>query len=82
MKKEKTKEKIVPGENIVFSLPKIPKILDNEDHEIKQETKKQKYDWINGETDLTRVKDEIDVGEISKEIDFYFGGENYNFFLM
>lgn len=63
-------------------MPKIPKILDNEDHEIKQETKKQKYDWINGETDLTRVKDEIDVGEISKEIDFYFGGENYNFFLM
>ena len=67
---------------LFFSLPKIPTILDNEDHEIKQETKKQKYDGINGETGFTRVKDEIGVGEISKEIEFYFGGKNYNFFLM
>ena len=69
--KEKLKEEIVPDENIISSLPKIPTILDNEDFEIKQELRKQK-DEINEEIDLTRLKDEID---------FYFGRENDNFFL-
>ena len=36
IEKEKPKEGVVPDENIIFSLPKIPKILDNEDFEIKQ----------------------------------------------
>ena len=70
--KEKLKEEIVPDENIISSLPKIPTILDNEDFEIKQELRKQK-DEINEEIDLTRLKDEID---------FYFGRENDNFFFM
>ena len=34
---EKTKEEIVPDDNIIFSLPKIPTIYDNEHFEIKQE---------------------------------------------
>ena len=38
-KKKKTKEEIVPDENIMFSLPKIPTILDSEDFKIKQEIK-------------------------------------------
>ena len=79
--KEKLKEEIVPDENIISSLPKIPTILDNEDFEIKQELRKQK-DEINEEIDLTRLKDEIDAGEILKESDFYFGRENDNFFFM
>ena len=29
-----------------------------------------------------RLKDEIDIRKIPREIEFYFGGENYNFFLM
>ena len=37
-------------------MPKIPKILDNENFEIKQEIKKQKDDEINEEIDLTRLK--------------------------
>ena len=41
IEKEKPKEEIVPDENIIFSLPKIPTILDNEDFEIKQEIKKR-----------------------------------------
>ena len=79
--KEKPKEEIVPDENIIFSLQKIPAILDNEDFEIKQEIKKQKDDEINEEIDLTRLKDEINAGEILKEIEFYFAGKNCNFFL-
>ena len=55
IEKEKPKEKIVPDENI-FSVPKIPKILDNENFEIKQEIKKQKDDKINEEIDFTRLK--------------------------
>ena len=42
IEKEKPKEKIIPDENIIVSLPKIPTILDNEDFEIKQEIKKTK----------------------------------------
>ena len=82
IEKGKPKEEIFPNENIIFSLPKIPTILDNEDFEIKQEIKKQKDDEINGEIDLAKLKDEIDAGEIPKEIEFYFSGKNYNFFLM
>ena len=37
---------------------------------------------MNNEVDLTRLKDEIDSGDIPKEIEFYFGGPNQNFFLM
>ena len=61
-------------------MPKISTILDNEDFEIKQEKKKKKDEVINEEINLTRLKDGIDAGEILKEIKFYFGGENYNFF--
>ena len=35
---------------------------------------------MNEEIDLTRLKDEIDAGEIPQETEFYFGGKNYNFF--
>ena len=82
IEKEKPKEEIVSDESIIFSLPIIPTTLDNEDFEIKQGIKKQKDDEINEELDLTRLKDEIGDGEIPKEIEFYFGGKNCNFFLM
>ena len=71
----------MPEDDIVFALPKIPKILDNEDFEQKQEIKKQQDDEINDEIDLNRLKNEINAGEIPREIEFYFGGQNYNFFL-
>ena len=35
IEKEKPKGEIVPDENIVFTLPKAPKILDDEDFETK-----------------------------------------------
>ena len=79
IEKKKSKEEIVPDENIISSLPKIPTILDNEDFEIKLEIRKQK-DEINEEIDLTSLKDEIDAGEIPKESDFYLGRESDNFF--
>ena len=82
IEKENPKEEIVHDQNIIFSLPKIPTILDNEDFEIKQEIKKQKDDETIEETDLIRLKYEIGTGEIPKEIEFYSGRENYNFFLM
>ena len=66
----------------ILTLPKAPTILDDEDFETKQKIKKQKDDEIQQEIDLTRLKDEIDPGEIPREIEFYFGGENDNFFLM
>ena len=81
IEKEKPKEETVPDENIIFSLPKTPTILDYEDFEIKQ-IKTQKDNQINEEIDLTKFKDEIDAGEISKELEFYFGRKNYKFFLM
>ena len=67
-------ENLMPEDDIVFALPKIPKILDNEDFEQKQEIKKQQDDEINDEIDLNRLKDEINAGEIPREIEFYFGG--------
>ena len=82
MKKKNPKEEIAPDENIIFSLPKIPTILDNEEFEIKREIKKQKDNEINEEIDLTRIKDGVDAGEILPKIEFYFGGENYNFSLV
>ena len=35
---------------------------------------------MNDEIDLRRLKDEIDSGEIPKEMEFYFGGPNQKFF--
>ena len=70
----------MPKEDI-FHLPKIPTILDNEDFEQKQKIKKQQDDEIKKEIDLTRLKDELDAGQVLKEIEFYFGGQNCNFFM-
>ena len=42
IEKEKQKEEIFPDENITFTLPKAPIILDDEDFQIKQEIKKTK----------------------------------------
>ena len=42
IEKEKPKEEIVPDENINFTLPKTPTILNDEDFETKQEMKKTK----------------------------------------
>ena len=80
IEKEKPKEEIVPDGNIIFSLPKIPTILDNEDFEIKQEIKNQKGGEINKEIDLTRPKDEIDTGKIPPKLDFTLEGKITTFF--
>ena len=42
IEKEKPKEEIGPDENIIFTLPKAPTFLDDEDFRIKQEIKKTK----------------------------------------
>ena len=42
IEKEEPKEEIVPDENIIFTVPKAPTILDVEDFETKQEIKKTK----------------------------------------
>ena len=82
LEKKNPKEEIAHDQNIIFSLPKTQTVLDNEDFEIKQEIKKQKDDETVEEIDLIRLKYEIGMGEIPKEIEFYSGRENYNFFLM
>ena len=74
MEKEKPKENLVPENGIVFTLPKIPEILNNGDFEQKQEIKKQQDDEINDGIDLNRLKDQIDPGKIPEEIEFCFGG--------
>ena len=71
---------MVPNEDIVFTLHKLPTIVDNDNFGQKQEIKKQEDKAINDEIDLTRLKNEIDSGEIPKEIEFNFGGPNQNFF--
>ena len=44
--------------------------------------KKNKTNEIQQEIDLIRLKGQIDAGEITRENEFYFGGENNNLFLM
>ena len=40
IEKKNPKENLVPEDDIVFALPKIPELLDNEDFEQKREIKK------------------------------------------
>ena len=42
IKIKKSNENLAPENDIVFSLPKIPRILDSEDFEQKQEIKKNR----------------------------------------
>ena len=79
IEKEKPKQNLVPDGDIIFTLAKLPIILDNDDFEWKQEMKKQDKE-INDEIDLTRLNYEIDSREIPKEIEFYFGGPSPIFF--
>ena len=81
IEKKKPKKNPVAEGDIVFALPKIPEILGNKDFEQKQKMKKQQDDEINNEIDLNRLKDEIVACKISREIEFYSGSQNYNFFL-
>ena len=62
IEKEKPKQNLVLDGDIIFTLAKLPIILDNDDFEWKQEMKKQQDKEINDEIDLTRLKYEIDSG--------------------
>ena len=81
IEKEKPKENLVLDEDIVFVLPKIPTILDNNDFETKREIKEQEDKEINDEIGLQRLRDEVNSGHIPSELEFYFGGPNRNFYL-
>ena len=59
IEKEKPKKETL---SLIFTLPKAPTILDDKDFETKHEIKKQKDDKIQQKINLTRLKDEIDVG--------------------
>ena len=81
IEKQKPKENLVPDEDIVFMLSKIPTILDNDDFETKKEIKEQEDKEIN-EIDLQRLRDKINSGHTPSELELYFGGPNRNFFLI
>ena len=51
IEKEKPKENLVPKEDIIFHLPKIPKNLGSEDFEQKQKIIKKQDDKIKEEND-------------------------------
>ena len=52
IEKGKPKKNLVRDEDIVFTLPKIPTIQDNNDFETKKEIKQQEDKKINDEIDL------------------------------
>ena len=72
----------MPDNDIFFSSPKLPTILNKEDFEKKkqQEIKKQQDKERNDEIDVQMLHDEINSGEIPKETEFYFGCPNQNYF--
>ena len=70
IEKGKPKQNLVLDEHTVFTLPKLLRIRDNDDFEQKQEIKKQQDKEVNDEIHLTRLKDEIDSGEILKKLNF------------
>ena len=73
----------MPDYDTISSLPKLTTIMDNKDvGKKRQEIKKQQDGEINDETDLQRLNDEINSGEIPKEIEFCFEEPNQNFSLM
>ena len=80
IEKEKPKEKIVPDEDISFTLSKISTILDDQIFRKEQEKKREEQEQIKSGIDLQKLKDELDVGEVPKELEFYFGGLNKIFF--
>ena len=73
-------------DDVVFTLPKLQTILENDESEQRQEIKKQQDKGLNDEIDFKRLKDQIDSGEkitdieLLKDIEFYFGGPSPNFF--
>ena len=76
IEKEKPKEEIVPDEDISFTLPKVSTTLDGWICGKEQEKKREEEERIKSEIDLQKLKDECDVGEVPKELEFYFGGSN------
>ena len=69
----------MPDNDIFFSSPKLPTILNKEDFE-KKNNKKLKSNKTNDEIDVQMLHDEINSGEIPKETEFYFGCPNQNYF--
>ena len=46
----------------------------------KNKIKREKEKQIKSEIDLQKLKDELDMGEVTKELEFYFGSLNKFFF--
>ena len=80
IEKEKPKEEIVPDEDISFALPNVSTISDGQIFEKEQEKKREEEEQIKSEIDLQKLKDECDMGEVPKELEFYFGGSNKKIF--
>ena len=68
--------------DISFTPQKIPTILDDRIFEKEQEKKREREEdkQIKSETDLQKLKDELDACEVPKEFEFYFGVLNKKFF--
>ena len=80
MEKEKPKENLVPENGIVFTLPKIPEILNNGDFEQKQEIKKQQDDEINNGIDLNRLRIKLILVKSLKKLSFILEVKTTTFF--
>ena len=79
IEKEKPKENIVLDDDIVFPLPKIPTILDNDDFKVKKQTTEQMNKEIGDEINIHKIQDEINSGNVPSENEFYFGGPSRTF---
>ena len=79
IEKEKPKENIVLDDDIVFSLPKIPTILDNDDFKVRKQTTEQVNKETGNEINIHKIQDEINSGNVSSENEIYFGGPSRAF---
>ena len=80
---EKNKEEtegIIANDPILEYFDKATNFLDYENI-LEKENKESKLEAFKKECNLVKLVDEIDSGNVSEQLEFYFGGDNTNFFM-
>ena len=78
-RENKEKEEIIPDDPLLEYFDQANDILDI-NYQLQKEQEERELEQFLREYNLDKLADEIDFGEVPDQLEFYFGGENDNFF--
>ena len=78
-KEKKEREEVIPDDPLLEYFDKATDVLDLY-YQLQKEQDERELEQFKRDYNLDKLVDEIDNGQVPEQLEFYFGGENENFF--